>query len=399
MNRLDDLLAQVLANGGVPDDATEAERAELATLLAPAARLRRDAPRVEAEAATAMPIARARFERFLANAARPAPVVAAAEPGRGLLGRLLGHGRIMAAAGAAVAIAIAAIVVLAGSQALTSNTDSANALTLDDYVQVQGVVASAANGTLTIHSDANDLTVAITDSTTTTDASGSATSTPLKAGDTVLVGGVATGARSITAGTLALSSADQTAPRKVTLKRLNKLLPGLQGRIGLLAVSRDGNTATVLLTTTAGDRYVVKVDGKTAELLLNRAASALGALVTVNDGAKANDGLFSLTVADPGTPASPSAGTTPAATFAGVRGVVAAREGTLVQVIDADRKTVTVVIRPTTRILLGESGLTAADLADPRPVVGHAIAVSGSREVRTGRIIADVIVVGPRLQR
>ncbi len=396
MNRIDELLGEALSSGRIPDDATPAERAELAELLAPAARLRHGAERVEAESAAAMPIARARFERFLADATRPTPALPVAPWRHSLFGRFTGHGRIIATAGAAVAVALVAVVALAGSQVLTSTTESASALTLDDYVQVQGVVAGTSGDSVTIRSDANDLTVELSNATTT-DANGEATSQPLKPGDTVLVAGVATGVRSIAATTVALADVGQSIPKKANLKELKQFRPGVQGRIALLAIGKNGNAATVLLITPSGERLVIRVDGTTAEALLNRSASALGAAVTVTDGDVPNDGIFALTLSASGTTPTPGAAPAASPTFAGVRGVVVAREGNLIQVLDAARKVVTVVVRPATRILLGDSGLTAADLTDPRPAIGHEVAVSGSRETRNGRIIADVIVLGPAL--
>ena len=56
-----------------------------------------------------------------------------------------------------------------------------------------------------------------------------------------------------------------------------------------------------------------------------------------------------------------------------------------------------VAIRANTRILLAESGLTLADVGKPGgAATGHTVAVSGGGDARTGRISANVIVVGPK---
>jgi hypothetical protein len=153
----------------------------------------------------------------------------------------------------------------------------------------------------------------------------------------------------------------------------------------------------VLLKTAKGDRYVIRVDAATAAALINRSATALGTNVTVAEGDVAGDGTFALSVVDS---ASPTPGTAPApattAGFAGVRGVIVAREAHIDRVLTTDGRRVNVVVRADTRIVLAGSGLTAADLTDPKPAVGHAVAVTGGREGAGGRIIADVLVIGPK---
>jgi hypothetical protein len=109
--------------------------------------------------------------------------------------------------------------------------------------------------------------------------------------------------------------------------------------------------------------------------------------------------VFSLAVVDqPGASPSPSGvAAKPGLTFAGVKGVIVGREGNVLEVIDAQRQVVLVAIRPNTRILLAESGLTLADVGKPGgAATGHTVAVSGGVDARTGRISADVIVLGPK---
>jgi hypothetical protein len=76
--------------------------------------------------------------------------------------------------------------------------------------------------------------------------------------------------------------------------------------------------------------------------------------------------------------------------------VVAARELNVLQVVTADGRTVPVAIRMTTRILFAQSGLTAADVRAGGASVGHEVSVTGSKDTRTGRLIADVVVIGAK---
>lgn len=332
-----------------------------------------------------------------------------AAPRRGFLGRMLMGNRLVMSLGTAVAVAAIAIVAVFASQGLLSGTETANALSADDYVQVQGVVSSATTSgdqqTVQLSSELGPVTVLVSPDTSTVDETTPNGVAALKAGDTVLVGGLVTAVsptREIAASTVAISQASATPPTQVKLKVLKKLLPNLQGRISVLSVAKDGKSARVVIVAASGERYVVRVDGKTAESLLQGAATAVGAEVSVNDGAVANDGVFSLTVVGaPGRPSAVSGAARPGLTFAGTKGVIVGREANVLQVVDADRKVVLVTIRANTRILLGTSGLTLADVgrAGQGLVIDHTVAVSGGIDARTGRIDADVIVIGPKFVR
>lgn len=410
MSRIDDLLASTLQSGRIPSDASEAERAELQAALETSTKLQSQRALVQREAVKSMPAGRARFERFVQE--QKATPVATAEPRRGFLGRLLAGNRLVLSLGTAVAVAAIAIVAVFASQGLLSSTDTANALSADDYVQVQGVVSSATTSgdqqTVQLSSELGPVTVLVSTDTSTVDETTPNGVAALKAGDTVLVGGLVTAVsptREITASTVAISQASAAPPTQVKLKVLKKLLPNLQGRISVLSVAKDGESARVVIAAASGERYVVRVDGKTAESLLQKATTAIGTEVSVGAGIAANDGVFSLTVV--GSPGQPGAATSapeaarPRLTFAGVKGVIVGREGDLLRVVDADRKVVVVSIRSNTRIMLGTSGLTLADVgrAGRGLVIDHTVAVSGGIDAATGQIDADVIVIGPKFVR
>jgi hypothetical protein len=58
-----------------------------------------------------------------------------------------------------------------------------------------------------------------------------------------------------------------------------------------------------------------------------------------------------------------------------------------------------VVIRPETRILLGESDLTLEAIRNGERAIGHTVSIQGGRVPDSRRIVADVIAVGPRVEQ
>ncbi|MGH2632683.1 MAG: hypothetical protein ACRDG3_04665, partial [Tepidiformaceae bacterium] len=292
----------------------------------------------------------------------------------------------------------------------------AQVLVPDDFVQVQGVVSAIAvpNGvrTLTLQSEFGAVDVALSDQTSIVQDETGTEAGPLAVGDTLFVGGVVGGDKSVAAQTVAVTAVQAKPPRQSKALQLKKLLPNLQGRVVLLAVSNDGRSAHVLIEAANGTRYNIDVDAAAAARLLTASATALGARVSVTDGTTPNDGIFDLTL-DTAGEATPGPGSTPAvaspagcplvpaarAGFAGVCGVIVSREGNVLNVEDGSRTIHKVVIRVTTRILLGESGLTAKSIRQGDTVIGHTIVVSGGLDAANGRIVADLVAVGKKLAR
>ena len=431
MSRIDDLAQQAITTGIIPPEATAAERAELEGLLGSAASMRAERSRVEADADASMPIAMARFERFMAaqQAAAPSRTVAVTRPRDGFLGRIFAVRRGLALSGAAVAIGLLAAVALFGSQALLSSTETASAQVLspDDYVQLQGIVQSTTtNGdvrTVNLDSALGHVQVTLSAETSVVDEQNAVDPGTIKAGDQLLVGGVAVNNHAVTAHTVALSQQAKTAPRQVKLKALSKLVPNLEGRVSLLSIAKDGSKARVLIDARNGDRYVVNVDVATAEALVGLASTALGTEVRVDAATDAKQANFRLAVTSPQAsspvpertvtpeprPTPTVAGASPPvkrpdasaaagkASFVTVRGVMTSRNGILFQLETKDG-VVTVQLRPETRRLIAESGFTRAEVGNPDAVIGHSVMVTGGLDPKTGRVIADLVVVGPRLR-
>lgn len=388
--RLDDLLERALSEGAVPADATPEERAELEPLLAASGRLRLDAARVAAEADAVMPTARARFQRHLAEQRAPAVSPPIARARRGWLGGFFG-GRGLAFSASVAALAVVAVLAVLVVQPFSS-VETAAALEVDDYVQVQGVVSSTEGGTVTVQSaELGNLQVAVSEQTSVVDDDGVREPASLKPGDPVLVSGIVLTRKSIAATTVAVGD-NQGLPTPVPDKPvplLKKFRP-LEGTITVLALSPDGANARILIN--AGQqRFLVDVERRSVDALLASSPSALGLRVRLVDSPELPEGLFRLEPlgARPEPPAT-------APQFQNVRGTIVARTANVLTV-RTDRGLVPVVITRSTSLRLGESGLTIQDIREGERAIGHPVSVSGGLEAEgSRRIIASVIVLLPK---
>ncbi len=394
-DRIDELLQRALESGEIPADATADERAELAPLLAASAELRLNAARVSAEADASVPTARARFQRRLEEerrAAVPPPrPVAGGQSSGSFFGRFLGS-RMLAMSSSVAALAVVAILALVILQPFSS-VETASALTVDDYVQVQGVVSATDGTTVTIQSSVvGDLQVALSDQTSVSDESGEREAASLRPGDPVLVSGIVTAKRAIAASNVAVA-AQATAPGESSAERitlLKKYREGLVGSIRVLSFSPDGSRARVLLVTPS-ESLLVDIDGIAMDRFLAATPRPVGAIVRVVAAPDLAKGVFRLEPAESTAVTPPAASTGPQ--FQNVRGVVVGR--TLnVLMVRTDRGTVPVVLRRTTAIRFGETGLTAADVQSGDTVIGYELLVSGNQEAANSRrVVATLIVV------
>lgn len=433
---IDELLQQAIAAGAIPEAVTPAERAELEQLLEGVPLLRAATGAARQEARAAVPSARARFERFVAAAAPPAaaPAPAASRPKGGLLSALLAMGRGPRMAAMAAAVGVVALVAVVGAQVLTNDVGTAEAqvLTPGDYVQVQGVVSSAtASGDtldLKIQSAFGDLLVDVGQDTSIVDDAQAQDSSSLKEGDTVLVGGVVGKDLRVRAQTLALAGKAQPAPVRAAIKRLTALRLELVGRVLTFTLAPDGK-GKVLIEAANGEWYLVPVDARSVQKLLER-ANVLGATVRVTPAGVGAATGFALDVGPQPSPAAPSvsatapaaptaaggtpvrptpapavSGSQPARPDAGagdgepslvsISGVILSREANVLRV-QTERGVVRVRIKADTIVLVGESGLTVESVRKGETVIGHTIRVHGGLDVRTGAVVADTIVVGPK---
>ena len=415
--RVDDLLELTLTTGRIPDEATPAERAEIASVLGAMGVLQAARAEQTEETRVSMPTARARFQRdvgYVAANQIPAPEPGTADPlpGRGFFGRLFGHGGMAALAGSAAGIGALVLVGAILWQVAVSGPTSAYAQMVEpgDYVQVEGVVKESSSGQLELQSELGRVDVELSDTTALVDAEAAGDLSTLKTGDRVLVAGIAGAGRKLLAQTVALSqSRGEPAPKVITFKQLERLRRDLEGQVVTYTLSSDGTRGAVLIETASGERFLVRVDGRSVEQLLSRASTALGQRVRVREGSGLTSGTFSLEVqpaAGAGATATP--GPAEKTRFARVAGVVtsvvpsatsaAGRiiDGTLT--IQTLRGPVTVIVRPNARVLPGDSGLSLG-AGGRGEATGHTIVVTGGIDKQTGNVLADVIVMGPKLER
>lgn len=391
--RLDNLVERALETGTVPSDATPQEIAELEPLLNLARALRLNAARVDTEASAAMPTARARFQRYLA-AQRPPAVAqvpgAVVEPRRqGRLGGLFA-GRRLALGAMTAAIGLAVVLALVIIQPF-SNVQTASALTIDDYVQVQGVVARIDGNTVTVQSsELGNLEVALSDLTSVTDESSAREASSLKPGEPVVVGGIVTAKRAIAASAVAVAR-PQTAPAPVAnanVPVLKRFREGLEGTIRLVSLAPDGRKARVLVVLPS-ESFWVDVDRGSVDSLLASNPTILGARVRILSGP---EGVFRLQALN--QPADPTAAGQPQ--FPTIRGVVVSRTARAIRV-HTDRGDVEVLIRDLTSLRFSNSGLTPADVRQGEGIIGHEVVVSFNPDSKTPRVIvAEIFVVLPK---
>jgi hypothetical protein len=390
--RLDSLLQRALETGTIPSDATPEERAELVPVLGAAGSLRLNAAQVDSEASASMPTARARFQRHIADQRAPAPATPAVVRRSGLWANVLA-GRRLAFATSIAAIGLVAILALVIVQPF-GTVETASALTVDDYVQVQGVVAGIDGNKVTVQSsELGNLEVALSDLTSVTDESGAREASSLKPGEPVVVGGVVTAKRAIAASALAVAR-PQAAPTPVAnanVPVLKRFKEGLEGTVRLVSLSPDGQRARVLVVMPNSSIFV-DVDRASIDALLAANPALLGARVRVGAGDGLPGAVFRLQPLNQ----LPDTGLSGQPQFQNIRGVVVERKALTLRV-KTDRGEATVLIRAGTSISLGQSGLTLDDIRSGQALVGHEIAVAGNPDRTAPRgIVAEIIVVLPK---
>lgn len=416
--RLDLLLEVMLATGSLPLDVSEAEHAEVMALIGVAATVRSATPTVEDEAIEAMPIARARFARYLSN---PQAFERNARRGGQLGWRAVGStfGR-MAMTRAAAAVALVAILTLVVSQSLTSHsgTASAQVLTPGDYVQLEGTVITsrtAQNGVqqVRLQSDAGQFEIELSSESSVVAGQAPSDTSAVQLGDRILVGGVVNDGGGVGARTLVVSNQSGAKTPPPASPRANPKVKTadrpLEGQIVSFSLSADLKTARVVLDDGKGGLFLARINRKSVEALLLQSVNALGAHVRLVSGGA--PGLFGLTVATDATPAATSRATTvdrtPAkatpskppqskAQFVEVKGTILARENNILRV-QTERGAVLVVLRPDTRILPGDTGATLEALRSGAfNPVGYALGAAGGFDAKSDRISADLVVLGPK---
>ncbi len=392
-DRLADLLQRALETGVIPPEADPAERAELEALLAARGELRAVREAVAREADAAMPAARARFQRHLA-AHRPAPVDVRTTRARSSLAARLLAGRRLQFAGSMAALLLVALVALLAARPFQGARE-VQALGVDDYVQLSGVVTESAPDRVVITSpDLGPVTVAASGAAFL-DASGVTLQAPPPPGAAVIVTGVVRDARkgriAVDGQALAIAAVDLPAGNHRPLDRLRALPEMPEGMLALVAIGRDGRDGRAIVILPDGRRALVQVDAGSLEQVVAATGSPLGTRVRIADH---NGGPFRLERLA-GDDAHHGGGPGAHRGLARIAGTIrlASPDGFTLETATG---AVNVRLRPGFRILPGESGLSVAEIRAGASLDGYSAAVAGGFDPRTGTFIATVVVLGPR---
>jgi hypothetical protein len=391
--RLDALLARALTEGRVPADASPDEAEALRRYLGAAGLLTEARADVTAEAEASMPVARARFERFVASR-RERAAVAAKPPRRGSTSLFVRRPLWLSAAASLVVLAVGAAF---AARALFSGADTASAQVLEpgDYVQFQGVVSQApadTSSSLTVATDFDEgVEVTLEDTTSILEGESPAAPAALAVGAPVAITGEVDEGGRVVARSVAFVREVRPAPDQAPIERLKHLAHDLNGTIVHFVLNAEGSAGKVVIVTAEGHRLLVEVDGVAAERLF-RLVRVLGTEVTLTP---SKDGAPSLDLR-PATPGDGPPSATPGApTLSSLEGVITGRTFNVLEVETA-RGPVKVVLTRRTRIVLGESGLLReAFLRGEASAIGHTVVISGNVDKDTRRIVADVLSIGP----
>lgn len=428
-DRIDDLLDSLLETGELPADATAAEREEVESLARAAGLMRATRDVTETEALATKPIARARFERFLADAqpvAEPASARAVRPAAReSWFARFFATNRGLRGAGLAAAIGIIAILAVFASQNAFNRTESAVAQVLEpgDYAEVYGTVSSVEGEgdalMFKVNSEFGVLEITADDETSVVESNNVQQLTSIQPGANLLIAGLVGQDRRIAAQTLALAGIESTPVASATssAQELKRTPPSeFEGRISLMTLAEDGLGAKVVVLADDGTRYVVRISRLNAGTLLTSVDRILGTRIHLIRAAIGGDDVYVARLAranvEPAATRTPATtGTTPVRGASAVATQAAAspaasgftRRGGVIVSRDANVLTVKteggdlkVVIRTQTQVILDTTGLTRADILRGDTVIGHQVIVQGGIERVTGRFIADVIVVGAK---
>ncbi len=277
--RMDDLFAEALASGVIPDGVTAEERLELEDLLAATQALSSQAAPIRLEAEASLPVARARFERFLEREqAVPAPVTKSSGSG-GFFSWFRGSGGQMRAFAAAAAIVVLVAVGAFAIPALFNDVETASAEVLvpGEYVQFEAVAGDTTNDSFGANADFGNVQVVVDQDTVLVDSAGN-TASNVEPGRLVVVGGVVGDDHRVQARTISVSDGDVERPDERRPEPLDRFRE-IDGRIVALTLGEDGQPRVAILTN--NELVVVKVEARSLQALLQNVDTAIGTDVTV----------------------------------------------------------------------------------------------------------------------
>jgi hypothetical protein len=392
-DRLDDLLERALASGEVPADASPEERAEIESLLAARADLRTLRDAVADEAAAAMAPARARFQRYRAAQTTPPVEVRTLNARQPLLTRLFAGRRLQLSASLAALLLVAAIAVVATRG--FGGPQQVQALGVDDYVQLSGVVTETDNDTVRVDSpDLGPITVSAA-GVAFLDEQGAVLERPPRPGDHLVIAGVVRDARkghiAVEGQALALAGAAVPGANGRPFDRLRQLPDVPEGTITLVAIDRDARTGRAILVLADGRRALVEVDvDSLGQIIVD--GPPIGSRVRLGHREGHPFSLEPIHGHDDGQHESDRDGRPGIVRLSGVIRDVGPGTFTL-ETADGP---VTVVHHRRLRILPGESGLSRADIRRGASLEGYTATVAGGHDPATGAFVAGLLVLGPK---
>lgn len=391
-DRLDELLDLELMGDDLPDDLTSDEREELDTLLQARLTLESSKESVEAELNAALPVAKARFERFLSVEQQPASVNRG-EKQRGWFGRALAIPRFAAIGAPALALGAIAVLALFLLNSSFRDVDVAVALSEGDYVQFEGTIGKATTVgdrvELTLDSGAGSFQVTVAGNTRILRDGFVSSMSALTPGAVVVVDGVVGGEQKVVAGNVLFGT--HVPPEPARLQQYDGQREPIRGGIVLFRLPQDGLVGELVLQVGPGRRVVIPVDGHSLESLLRRFSTALGETVVVTP--IPGSPLFRIEVPGNGVllePPTPADGRPALVTLRGV--VLEFGPDGAVLVTQNGRENV--IVTPETKILGQDSGLTPLQLGDRNSIVGHGAAVVGFHDEVAGGFVADLVIIG-----
>lgn len=392
---IEDILERALSEGIAPAEDEDPGADDVEELHRTAEILRAAGRTSEAEADASMPIARARFARFVAaqpSARAGSPGVApAASPG--WLERLFGGSRLRVYAAATAALAVVVLAALL-VPVLFGRVDTATAQVLvpGDYVEFEGVAGEALDGIVAVDADFGGVDVILDDATAVVDATGAGPGL-LESGRHVVVAGVVGDDLRVRARTVAVSERRLERPERRRPQHLDRFRD-LTGRI--VAVSfADAGEPRIVLAAANNVLFVVRVDAQELEDLLQAVDAPVGATVRVTRLEPAMDRVFGLEIVS-----TEAAGTPPTGRPVGegpqllrLNGVVTGRTGVTLT-IETPRGPVDVRLTLDTRFAILDPGVLLDEVRGER-VLGRFVSVTTIPDSHVpGRLLADTVIVG-----
>lgn len=398
--RLDELLDLALSTGALSQDATEEERAELELLLGAASTMNASAVAIALEAAATMPIARARFERFVAAeaASEPAPEVAQ-QAGPGWLGRLFGSMRPLAATGVAAVVVVLVVVAFIGSDLIVSDTSTALALEVDpgDYLQVDGVVTEVTEGEngprIRLETEAGFIELELSDDTSVLQDDAPISIRDVHVGQQLAVTGLVNAERRVRAAILSVRAEEGDAPTKVKVDEAKNIGDSFVGEVILINFGSDLEPGSVMVRRPDGGVVTFEVEPEELANFVRSEGFGPGAEVRMTHAGEGRDEFVFAPLRPAVDRCEQPRGFTDRQGLETICGILLSQEGSALtlQTVDGVR---TVHMVPDARIEVPRfSGVTRAEVLEADGAIGHAIQVMGHD--RDGEFIVGFVIVGP----